>query len=269
MVLHEATRDRPLDAFVLFSSITALCGLTGTAAYAAGNAALGALARTRRTQGLPALSVLWGTWEGSGMATAAGASLTAQWEAHGIAPFPPATGPSALEALIAADAVEAVAARVDWAKLAGWARQEGSGAELYADLAPAAPIASTPQPQAAAPASGGELAVVVRETVAGILGLAADDPALDRPFGDLGLGSLAAIELRTRLSGRLGIPVPTTLAFNHPSVSAVVRFLSQRMGTMPVAPTRQTPAARIDRMSEAEAERHLATLLADLEPEAR
>jgi len=48
------------------------------------------------------------------------------------------------------------------------------------------------------------------------------------PFGELGLGSLAAIELRSQLAARLGMPVPATLAFNHPSVDAVVRFLARR-----------------------------------------
>src|SRR3546814_13279011 len=68
LVLHEATRGRELDHFVLFSSIAALCGLVGTGASAAANAGLGALARRRRPDGLPALAFMWGTWNGSGMA---------------------------------------------------------------------------------------------------------------------------------------------------------------------------------------------------------
>ncbi|MCB1921875.1 MAG: SDR family NAD(P)-dependent oxidoreductase, partial [Candidatus Competibacteraceae bacterium] len=102
LVLHQATQNRPLDCFVLFSSITALCGLAGTGAYAAANAALDALARWRRHQDLPALSIQWGTWEGSGMTAAAGEELAAQWQAHGLMPFSPTTGLAALEALLSA-----------------------------------------------------------------------------------------------------------------------------------------------------------------------
>ncbi|MFZ4789710.1 MAG: SDR family NAD(P)-dependent oxidoreductase [Candidatus Competibacteraceae bacterium] len=267
LALHQATAGRPLDMFVLFSSITVLCGLAGTGAYAAANAALGALARWRRRQNLPALSIQWGTWEGSGMAEAAGAELVAQWQAHGLLSFPPATGLAALEALLATpDLVEAVAARADWSRLARWAREEGSGAELYAERVPA--IASLRPVTVERPVVNDQsLETLVRESVAEVLGLAVADPALDRPFGELGLNSLAAITLRNRLSGRLGLPIPATLAFNHPSVAAIVRFLATRSIATP--PASSTNRSRIERMTEVEAEQHLAALLADLESKTR
>ncbi len=272
LALHQATSGRSLDVFVLFSSIAALCGLAGTGAYASANAALGALARWRRRQGLPALSIQWGTWEGSGMAAAAGAELATQWQAHGLLPFPPATGLAALEALLAApDIGEAVAARADWPRLTRWAREEESGAELYAELAPA-PVAgapaSPPRPLLSQKEGGGEiLETLVRESVAEVLGLAVTDPVLDRSFGELGLNSLAAIALRNRLSGRLDMPIPATLAFNHPSVAAMIRFLAPRSSATPPAPSGNR--SRIERMTEAEAEQHLAGLLADLESKTR
>src|SRR5690606_2459563 len=62
-VLHRLTREMALDYFVLFSSTTALWGVSGMAHYAAANCFLDALAHYRRAQGLPALSVNWGLWE--------------------------------------------------------------------------------------------------------------------------------------------------------------------------------------------------------------
>jgi polyketide synthase 7 len=67
-LLHELTRDRELDAFVLFSAISATWGSGGQGAYGAGNAYLEALAEHRRGQGLPATAVAWGGWAGGGMA---------------------------------------------------------------------------------------------------------------------------------------------------------------------------------------------------------
>jgi len=60
--LHMATREIPLDFFVLCSSMSSLMGGAGHATYAAANAFLDSLAHFRRRHKLPAISMNWGVW---------------------------------------------------------------------------------------------------------------------------------------------------------------------------------------------------------------
>ncbi|MDC0708176.1 type I polyketide synthase [Stigmatella sp. ncwal1] len=66
--LHTLATDASIEQFVLFSSTASMIGAPGQANYAAANAFLDALAQLRRTRGLPAVSINWGSWAEVGMA---------------------------------------------------------------------------------------------------------------------------------------------------------------------------------------------------------
>lgn len=51
----------------------------------------------------------------------------------------------------------------------------------------------------------------------------------DQPFTLLGLTSLAGIVLRDRLSSLIGLDLPTTLVFDHPTPEAVSAYLYRRL----------------------------------------
>ena len=65
-LLHEATRERALDCFVMFSSVSSIFGNPAQGNYSAANAFLDALAHHRRALGLPALTINWGVLGGEG-----------------------------------------------------------------------------------------------------------------------------------------------------------------------------------------------------------
>ncbi|MGB3438809.1 MAG: type I polyketide synthase, partial [Actinophytocola sp.] len=72
---------------------------------------------------------------------------------------------------------------------------------------------------------------LVRATAADTLGFAsADDVVADRPFADIGVGSLAAVELRNRLVAATGVPLPTTVVYDHATPDALADRLHRDLG---------------------------------------
>lgn len=126
--LDELTRDLPLTAFVLFSSVTGIAGTPGQGNYAPGNAYLDALAHTRRAAGLPATSISWGQWAGDGIAGDEGAHRNAR---GGLLPMDPQLALSVLEQALDQDETHLVVCRADWQILAA-ARSHPLLAELTA-----------------------------------------------------------------------------------------------------------------------------------------
>ncbi|MFH9419144.1 type I polyketide synthase [Streptomyces sp. NPDC017529] len=237
--LDELTRDLDLDAFVLFSSISATWGSSVQPAYGAANTFLDGLAEQRRAQGLPATSVAWGPWSGGGMTD----EDTAAWMARG-----------GLYAMESDQAVQALAqildggeglvtvADVDWARFAPTFTLRrpspliGSLPEVRQALdaggtdASADPDAGVSLKQQLAGLSRAEqnrtLVTLVQSKAAAVLEYAsADAVEATRAFSDLGFDSLTSVELRNRLSTATGLQLPATLLFDCPTPVAVAEYL--------------------------------------------
>ncbi|MEU7894345.1 SDR family oxidoreductase [Nonomuraea sp. NPDC049152] len=227
--LHEATRgqDLRLDWWVAFSSAASLLGSPGQAAYALANAYLDALCDLRRAEGLPAVSISWGTWAGANPLPA-------------IAPLTPGEGIEALEALLQRE-LSAGVVRLDPAMAVavfpGVGRMpyfsmvvEGVG-ERRLDLEELAPEEA--------------LRVIgtrVRERVAGVLGLdagwSAEEPGGSGWLGegtvltDLGLDSLAATRLRGTFEHDFGVALPAGPLLRGGTLGEVVRALAAELGVV-------------------------------------
>ncbi|MEU6415702.1 acyltransferase domain-containing protein, partial [Microbispora sp. NPDC046933] len=85
---------------------------------------------------------------------------------------------------------------------------------------------------------------LVRTEVAAVLRHSdAEAVAPTRAFKELGLDSLTAVDLRNRLRAATGLPLPTTLIFDHPSPTAVTEHILSALSDADGAEGEGEPAA--------------------------
>jgi acyl carrier protein len=279
--LDRATRDLPLDFFVMYSSVASVFGSPGQAGYAAANAFLDGLAHRRTAEGRPGLSVNWGPWAEVGMAASQDEAIQRRRAEGGAEAISPADGLRVLGGLFERRTTQAVVFPVRWGAflrgreappfLCDVAREAASPKRGGAEHGPALlrQIAEAPESERA-----DVLLAHVRQQALKVLGLAATHPLNpDQPLSDLGLDSLMAVELRNALGAALGATLPPTLLFDYPTVNAVAGLLAQKIPTMSKEPVAQ-PArdererdalvAEIQELSESEVEAAIARELGTL-----
>ncbi|WP_018505729.1 type I polyketide synthase [Parafrankia discariae] len=255
-LLDELLGDRPLDAFVLFSSIAGTWGSGGQGAYSAGNAYLDAIAEHRGARGLTATALAWGPWAEGGMAVDPG--IASHLRDRGLVPMPPDAAVAVLADTVGAERCLTVV-DVDWGRFAP-AFTAARPSPLLGDLPEVRAVLNPPDPSmgpAGDPAAGGGgagdrgdgpaallgrratmrpaewrrfLLDLVRAETAAVLGYdAAEQVPADRAFVDLGSTSLTAVQLRARLAERTGLRLPTTVVFDHPTSSALAEYLNAEL----------------------------------------
>ncbi|MFC4333471.1 type I polyketide synthase [Streptomyces andamanensis] len=247
LALHELTRRRDLAMFVLFSSVAGTFGSAGQATYAAANCVLDALARHRRRLGLPGTSIAWGPWrQHDGMMAHLTDADLRRMAAAGFGPLGDDEGLALFDAAVAGDDPVVVAARLDPAALrAGHPVAPHAGGPA-AGRRPPRPVRGPADPAGDRLARRpGPLLAQVRALAASVLGHpeGADAVHPDDLLADQGLDSLAAVELRNRLTAATGLTLPATLLFDFPTPRAVAAELAQRYAREAAAPERVTPAA--------------------------
>jgi acyl carrier protein len=75
----------------------------------------------------------------------------------------------------------------------------------------------------------------VRVDVGQILGLSPGDIDAERGLFDMGMDSLMALDVKTRLEAAVGARLPSTLTFNYPTVTALAGYLVEHVLEPPVA----------------------------------
>ncbi|MBP2708680.1 acyltransferase domain-containing protein, partial [Microbispora sp. RL4-1S] len=87
---------------------------------------------------------------------------------------------------------------------------------------------------------------LVRTEVAAVLRHSKDDAVgMTRAFRELGLDSLTAVDLRNRLRTATGLPLPTTLIFDHPTPTAVTDHILSALDAAAMDLSPEPPAERI------------------------
>jgi hypothetical protein len=247
--LHELSRELDLSQFLMFSSAAGLLGGAAQANYSAANNFLDALAAVRQSEGLPAASLAWGLWgQQTGLAGEAVGELLGNEEVMervanlvrqrlGFAPMDPEQGLELFDA--ARELGEPLLAPVHFDTAALRARaQAGTLAPILRGLVRVVARREAQRgslAQRLADVTEGEREAVVldlvRSHVALVLGHAsAAEVEPDRAFQEMGVDSLAAVELRNQLSAVTGLTLAPTLVFDYPSATAIASRLLSEVG---------------------------------------
>ncbi|RJQ75664.1 acyltransferase domain-containing protein [Pseudonocardiaceae bacterium YIM PH 21723] len=234
-LLHRLFRDTPLEFFVLFSSTGSVIASPGQGNYAAGNAFLDALAHHRRGLGLPALSIGWGPWS-VGMVEQL--DLEQVYARRGIELITPAAGMQILGRLLHQRLAHLVAITVDWTKardssLIGHLPPMFSLLDAKADESDDAGADSHALLLALRRAKGDERAAMLsehlREVVARVLGMAAEQLSTSDTLNSLGLDSIMAIEIKHRIEAVLRIDVSVLELLRAATVASLAEGLISRI----------------------------------------
>ncbi|GHH38909.1 hypothetical protein GCM10017774_29590 [Lentzea cavernae] len=234
--LHELTRHLDLARFVAFSSITSITGTEGQANYAAANAFVNAVAEHRRGSGHVGQAHAWGLWE-DGMGAALSRADLDVMEQEGFGALATAEGMALFDDALRADEPVAVPVKLDRAALRKFARHNEIN-QMWHDLGRAAPRRVTEAAQSSSLAErlaslteteqNTFLVDLVRGHAAAVLGHS-DVAVLEttKPFTDIGLDSLTAVELRNRINAAAEVRLSATAVFDHPTTVALAAHLRE------------------------------------------
>ncbi|MFN8488411.1 MAG: amino acid adenylation domain-containing protein [Caldilineaceae bacterium] len=280
--LHQATQTLHLDFFICFSSDSSILGYASQTAYSAANAFLDTLAHHRQAQGLPGLTINWSAWGGVGMASRLSNKYVQRMMMHGRYFLPLRLALQAFDQILTQSLPQIAVLPLDWERwtqtmplpypwpyVANVAHSSKIAAEV--SLAPMPTARSFVEILVETPVGERQALLEdhLRKTIGEVLGVSTvAQLGSQQGFFDYGLDSLTSIELRNLLQISLDVALPQMIAFTHPTLESLTRYLIDHVLTMPFdsSPDERTGqaeedsnlydrlAAEISQLSEAEVE---------------
>jgi acyl carrier protein len=235
-VLHELTRNLPLDFFVCFSSAASVLGAESRAHYAAANHFLDSFAHYARATGRPVISINWGN-----LGPASKPSMIdgqRSFEQIGVIPMRLTDVLEAVPALLHSHEPQAMLANLDWSVFKPLYEAKRERPMVERMLEPRAIISAPDASNGNGHHARSALIAAVEAEIRDVLAIETGVP-LDRRRGffDMGMDSLTSVELRKRLETTIGRDLPATLTFTYPNITELIEFLAGGAAPVSVAQT--------------------------------
>ncbi len=244
-VLHEETRELPLDHFILYSSAANLVGNSRQSIYSAANGFLNGLAHMRRQSGLAGTSINWGAISDVGI-VARDEKLEQFLRYVGLRGMESSEALSLMKICLARDLVQFGATIIkswaDWGRFEIRAGQspryqkliasDASGQDTEARNALIAELSDlAPDEQLEV------LVVLITDVLATILKTDAAQIPRSKPINELGVDSLMATEIQLALETKLGLKIAVLEILGDSTIQSLARSSFASLGLAGVAST--------------------------------
>ena len=233
--LHQATEGKPLDFFVMYSSLASVFGSTGQANYVSANRFLDLLAGHRQRMGLPGTAVNWGTLGGTG-AVQRSKKLLKYFKSMGMPPMDPTETLDCLGVVMRKDVAQVGACKVDWklvtqtntalrrlprfSEVAATGQGGQGGGRIRSEL-----LATKGADRERI------LADFLAQQVAKVLKVEAKTIDLKRPLNEIGLDSLSSFQLKNRIESEVGVSLPVGKFLQKPTIISLSTTISEVLDT--------------------------------------
>lgn len=231
LALDAATRELDLDVMVFFSSLTGAFGNAGQSDYAGANAFLDHFAqeRTRKVsigqRRGRTVSVAWPLWRDGGMGMNEQSEILLK-QYSGMTPMETAQGIDAFHRALHSDQGHMLVLH-------------GDAGKIRAKLFPSREKSAPSLHQATVNPSGLSLDQVqteLRRIIAEQQKIAPDKIELDGELTQYGFDSIRLTELANRLNRTFSLELMPTLFFEHTTLRAIARYLTEKYPVMLSAP---------------------------------
>lgn len=224
-----------LEQFVLFSSAASVLGSPGQTAYAAANALLTTIAQRRQQRGLPGVSIPLGPVLGAGMAQRG--QNAKRLEARGVSTLELHQVTPVISAWLRRDDAHLLPLEIDLKRLSQF-HPTLAHAPFFSELNTTQDAENIETDNAFlirlrnASQSGRVRSMerFLEELVAELLEVQPNLVSRTRSIQELGFDSLLTLELRNQLETILGVELPVSFIWRHPSLAQLASALLESMG---------------------------------------